>query len=204
MKYETEVLDVLKQIRISCPSVIGEIFAARGIWTGGTSARNNAYKILKSLADQKLIEQCKGYFRTLDCKSDYKEHSRLLTQALKEILKLTDCVIHREQLVPTVALRPDALCLLEVDNSGLCFALEVVHNETPDYLRQKINAWRNWDGALEYLSNLFNQDIPCYSIVVYGQPFPDTIPFEELLKEVSNEGYDNFCSLDNGSRNGSQ
>jgi hypothetical protein len=167
MAYAEEVSSLLSILKVADDKTIGEIMSSRGHWTAGTSARNNSFKILKSLADQQLIRKGKGYFSTLDCRSDYGTHARLLTQALAQIIKLTTVnhQIFREHLITEKGLRPDAICLITKDNQGLCFILEVVHNETPEYFKQKVSTWRTWTGATQYLSQLFGYEIPHFAVI---------------------------------------
>lgn len=161
----TAVSNIISTLRISDSLTIGEILHSKGLYSNVHSARVNAQKALNNLSDLGKIEKCKGYYRTLDCKSEYKEHSRLLTKSLSKILKRSDAIIYREITVPEIGLRPDAVVLLKKDGSGLCFVLEAVNNETEIYLQSKINAWKNWAGALDYLSRLFGYRIPHFELV---------------------------------------
>jgi len=190
MAHESLILSLMEALKVADDKIIGDIMSAKKIWSSGQSARTNALKALKNLSDLRKIERCDGYFRTFDCKSEYGEHSRLLTKALAEILKLNiSTAIYREHTIREIGLRPDAICFLTNDNQGLCFILEVVHNETPDYLRQKISAWQSWNGATEYLSNLFSHEIPAISFVTVGTQyhFPELVTFDNLLTGVKHE-----------------
>jgi hypothetical protein len=187
MAYAEEVSSLLSILKVADDKIIGEIMSSRGYWTTGPSARNNSFKILKSLSDQKIIQKGKGYFSTLNCKSKYGDHSRLLTQALARILiACPNATIFREQTISEKGLRPDAVCLITKDNRGLCFILEVLHNETSEYFKQKLSTWKTWSGATDYLSQLFGFTVPSFSIITSGQQlmFDETLTLDNLLEEL--------------------
>jgi hypothetical protein len=170
---------IIEVIKVTDALTVGEILHAQGIYSTSQSARVNAQKKLNQLADLGQIERCNGFYRNLDCKSEFKEHSRLLTKALAEVLKLPiDSIIHREITTP-VGLRPDAICLLTKNNQGYCFVLEVLNHETEQYLEQKINTWNNWEGSLEFLSQLFRCKIPHFEIL----PITVLDGFKAFLRE---------------------
>lgn len=178
MRLVRQVLEVLK---IADARTVGEILYAQGENSTLQSGIVNGQKKLNKLADEGAIERVGGFYRTLDCKSEYKEHAQLITKTLAEILKLpVDSIIHREISIPEVGLRPDSICLLTKDNQGLCLILEVCNNETPEYLQSKINVWNNWQGDTEFLSNLFKVKIPHYEII----PVVALGDFISFLKEV--------------------
>lgn len=176
-----QVSEIIRSLRIADSLTIGEILLAQKQYSNLQSARVNAQKKLNELVSLGQLERVANYYRAPGCQSEYKEHARLLTKALAELFKLRDItpVIHREHTVP-VGLRPDAICLLTKDNQGLCLVLEVLINETPEYLRMKQNTWNSWDGATEYLSRLFNCKIPHFDIV----PIVALGDFTAFLKEV--------------------
>lgn|GEM_PF-543054 len=185
MAHESTVLEIMEVLKVADDKIIGEIMASKGIWSEGQSTRTNSLKSLKTLADLRKIERCNGFFRTLDCKSDYKDHAKLLTKALAEILKLNFPVkIYREITIPEKGLRSDAICLITKDNHGLCFVLEVIHNETQEYFKQKLTTWKTWNEATQYLSKLFGYKIPCFSVITAGQRMFDVLTLDDLLEEV--------------------
>ena len=180
------VHQILIRLRIADSLAIGKILHANGLYSSEHSARVQAQKALNSLVDLGKLEKGKGYYRTPDCKSEYGDHSRLLTKSLASLFA-TDAepVIFREHTINEVALRPDALVMLKRDGKGLCFVLEVCHTETPEYLNQKITTWRNWAGSLDYLSALFNCKVPHFEIVVVGDDVPRGCwEFNLFLQEV--------------------
>jgi hypothetical protein len=163
---EEEIRQFMATLKIADKHTIGKIMSTKGHWSAGTSASNNAYKVLCALAALGQIERYQGYFRTKGCKSEYGEHARLITQAITEILiNYPDSIIHREHTIPEVGLRPDALVLIKKENQGLCIVLEALVNETETYLQSKLNTWQSWSGATEYLSGLFGFRIPHFTII---------------------------------------
>jgi hypothetical protein len=183
---EYSVASLVNSLKIVDALTVGEILQARGVYSFVHSARVQAQKALNSLADLGKLEKGKGYYRTLDCKSEYSEHARLLTRSLAELFKTgAEPVIFREHSITEVALRPDALVLLKKEGQGLCFVLEVCHTETPEYLNQKITTWRNWDNSLDYISRLFKYEVPHFEIVVVGDNVPSGCwELNRFIKEV--------------------
>lgn len=170
MAHEEAIYSLMEALVIADKHIIGELMAHYGIWNAGTSAVNNSYKALNVLVDQGKLEKGDGgYFRLHGCRSEYKEHSVLLTKALAEILKPNyQTMILREPTLDEIGLRPDAIIFLTKEDKGLCFILEVCNNEFPSFLAQKVNAWKVWDGASKKLSELFGEDIKEFDIVVSG------------------------------------
>jgi hypothetical protein len=178
------ITSLVNSLKIVDALTVGEVLHAKGVYASVHSARVQAQKALNSLVDLGKLEKGNGYYRTLDCKSEYAEHARLLTKALAELFKHGEPVIFREHSITEVALRPDALCLLTREGKGLCFVLEVCHTETPEYLNQKITTWKNWDNSLNYLSRLFGYKIPHFEIVVAGDAPRGCYEFNRFIKEV--------------------
>lgn len=178
MAHHEEVQGLMESLKVASKHHVGQIMAARGRWKQGASAVNNSYRILNDLVGLNQLERQNGFFRTIGCRSQLKEHSLYLTEALTEILSQYQAVIYREHEIKKIGLRADAICLITKDNFGFCFILEVLHNETEQYLAQKINVWEQWDGALEYLSRLFSVRIPHFDFIAVrgGQN-----PCEKLL-----------------------
>jgi hypothetical protein len=179
----TEISNIIGALRITDALTAGEILHAKGLYSTLQSARVNAQKKLNQLSDLGQIEKCDGFYRMPDCKSEFKEHSKILTKALSLIIiSHPEAIIHREPTIKEIALRPDSIVLLKRENMGRCFILEVCNNETEIYLRQKIDVWNTWPQALGYLSNLFGYKIPHFEIAVYGETVIDgTIPLMEVL-----------------------
>ena len=177
----------MRQVVIADKHTVGDYMASIGRWSEGVSAVNNSYKWLNTLVDAGKLVRGDGFYRLPDCKSEYADHARALTKALAEILKLNlDTHILREHTIAEKGLRPDALVLLTKEGRGLCFVLEVCVNEREDYLNQKINTWFLWDGANQYLSQLFGKRIKHFEIVTVGLDTERTFNFNQYLQEVKN------------------
>lgn len=187
MAHEAIVEDLMNQLIASDKHVIGDIMAHMGIWSKGTSASNNSDKVLNVLTKFGKLDKVNGFYRLPNCRSEYKEHSQLLTKALAEIIKLDlNAKILRESTLGEVGLRPDAIVLLKKGNQGLCFILEVCNNETKEYLTQKVNVWRHWEGGTRKLSELLNVKIPVFDIVTAGGVFEGVFELNDYLQEVKN------------------
>jgi len=188
MAHEETVMELMNHLVIADKHVIGDLMAHKELWTKGTSAVNNSYKALNLLVDSgKLVKGENSSFRLPECRSTYQPHARLLTIALAQILKLNlNAKIFREvNLLKEVGLRPDSLVLLNKGNQYLMFILEICNNEEKTYLEQKIHTLKNWDGALQAFSLLFETRISAFDIVVSGDISADeTFEFNSYLEEV--------------------
>lgn len=182
MAYEEEVFRLMSQLVIADKHIIASLMTQ---WKQGTSAVNNTYKTLESLVGLGKLVKGVGYYKLPDCKSEYKEHAQLLTQALTEILKLKlNTKIFREHTIDEVGLRPDAIILITHGTQGLCFILEVCINEAPEYLTKKINVWNHWEGAKPYLSKLLETKIKAFDLVVLDGLSDGAFEFNAYLKGV--------------------
>lgn len=186
MAHEELIYGLMESLVIADKHIVGDLMAHKGILTAGTSSVNNSYKTLNILVDAGRLERGDGFFRLPGCKSEYKEHAQLLTKALAEILKLNlTSKIIREITLNEIGLRPDALVLLIKNNQAVCFILEICNNEFPEFLQQKVNAWRQWNGALEALSQFLETKIKAFDIVVAGDISAEgTFEFNQFLKDI--------------------
>lgn len=188
MAHEEKIYGWMKELVIADKHIIGDLAHHFGLWTAGTSAVNNSYKALNVLVDAGRLEKGEtGYYRTLGCRSEYKEHAQLLTKALADILKLNyQTTILREPTIPEIGLRPDAIVFLTKKDKGLCFILEVCNNEFPEYLMQKVDVWGSWNEAEENLSKLFGNAVKNYDIVVSGDIESEgTFEFNSYLEAIN-------------------
>jgi len=185
MAHEETIYEMMQRLVIADKHIVGDVAASWGIWSEGTSTVNNSYKGLNYLVDAGKLIKGNGFYKLLDCKSEYKEHSQLLTKAIAEILKIErHAQIFREHNIEEKGLRPDAIVFLTRNSKGLCFFLEVCNNETPEYLQAKINTIKHWPEAKDYLSNLFKTKIKEFDIVVSGNLLSDdAIGFNTFLEE---------------------
>jgi len=181
MDREQEVMNIMEGLVIAKDKHVGEVMAARGHWTAGQSARVNAGKVLKKLAELGKIERVNGHFRTPGCRSEFKEHSQLLTETLTDLMKIYEAKILREVWVEKIGLRADAVCLLKKGNRGYAFILEVLNKETPDQVnRNKKRVWDQWPDAKDFLSRLLGHKIPWFDFIVLSQG-------ESILSKIGGE-----------------
>jgi len=160
-----EILKIMEMVKVADSKTVGRILSARGRYKEGNSALINSHKKLTEGVEAKKLEKIPKAFRLIGCKSEWKEHAQLLTNALADIIiEYPDSIIFREHSIKEVGLRPDAVCLIIKENLARCVILEVMNNETEKYLEQKKNTWKQWKEATEYLSNLFGYKIPHYEI----------------------------------------
>lgn len=196
MAKEDEVLAIMDSLKIATKHDVAAIMAARGHWKEGDSATNNSYKALSALVEENKLEKFNGWFRVPGCKSEGGIHSELLTKALVEFLKLAyDMDIKREHMT-SIATRPDALILAKNDKYACCIVLEIAHHETDASLDGKVHAWLGFEGALDYLSEVFGEPVDRFYIVVGGETdyenpncfrLPDCLDF---LRNSSNTAKD--------------
>lgn len=180
MAHKDTVYGIMERVGIATKHQVADVMAHWGIWNEGVSAVNNSYKELNNLVEERRLIKKNDYFKLTHIKSEFKEHSRLLTECLVDILKFNrGARIIREHTITEKGLRPDGIVLLTREKQGCCFILEVCNNETEDYLQSKINAWNGWDGATKYLTDLF--------VTVPPIPHFDIVTSDDLtqyLKEV--------------------
>lgn len=187
MAHEEMIYGLIESLVIADKHIIGDIMAHKGLWTKGVSAVNNSYKALNLLVDSGKLVKGENYYKLPDCRSEYKVHSQLLSKALAEIIKLNlESKIFREMSLQEIGLRMDSIILLTRGNESVCFCLEVCNNETESYLASKVNALKNWDGALQTFSLLFETKIKEFDIVVSGDISADGVfKLNEYIMEVS-------------------
>jgi len=177
---------LIEIFRVANDDVIGKV--ARKVfnlkWKEGLSARNQAHKILDELALTNKIIKGKGFYAVNEYRGEFKEHDKLVTNSMAELILLKlPITVYREVSAP-IGIRSDIITLIKKDGEALCAVIEVANNETPEYLNQKVVAWKNWKEANIHLSNLFGINIPCFSIVTHGINHPDTMSFESFIEEV--------------------
>lgn len=192
MNHEETIMELMNQLVYATKHDIGELMAHKGVWTAGTSAVNNSYKYLTALTDNGLLEKGEGFFKLKGAKGQHQEHSQLLTQALVKILKLDGVVkVYRECLISEKGIIPDTIALFVKGDNALVFVLEVCHEETTEYLTQKINIWNGYENATKKLSELFGIEVKAFDIVVLGGPeIEGTFNFYSYLEAIKNEGHE--------------
>ncbi len=184
MEINGAVKKIAGQLRVSTAKIVGEVWFVTEPerFKDEHSARVQAQKHLNLLAETGQLVRGQGWYATPSYRGTFKDHDRLLTQALSDILKLKlECIIHREVAVEP-AMRADAAVLLARDGHGICFLLEVAHREDPAYTAMKINQWRRWPEANDALAKLFGYRIPHFSIIVSRNQEDDE--FNQFLRRI--------------------
>ncbi len=182
MKVDTTVKKIIEDLRVADAKTIGDVLYAKKEFKNLQSARVYSQKHLNILVESRELVRGEHWYATPSYRGEFKEHDRLLTQAVAQILKLkVESFIFREVSFEP-GLRSDAAVLLKKADEGLCFILEIVHNEAAEYTNMKLNAWKNWKGATEALSKLFGYRIPFFSVVI-SRNEPDD-QFSRLIREV--------------------
>ena len=186
MAHEEMYFSLMEALTIARDVDLAGITHAKEMYSSLHSARVQALKSLNNLTDLGRLEKCDGFFRLPGVKSEFKEHSRLLTEVLVEFLKLPFTVtVKRECPLPDVALRPDAIIMLRQDNRAIILTLEVCHEEKPDYLRMKVRALQSPE-AKDRIAQVFGLTaIPRFFIVISGMEMDGTIPLNRFLEEVT-------------------
>lgn len=183
MNVDSAVKKIIEDLRVADAKTVGDILYTKKEFKNPQSARVYSQKHLNSLVETGELIRGNGWYAAKGYRGEFKEHDYLLTKALAQVLKLKlESVIHREVSFEP-GLRSDAALLLKRKSKGLCFILEIVHNETAEYLNMKLNAWGGWAGAKEALSRLFGYRIPSFRVVVSRNDPEDQ--FSRLLKEVT-------------------
>ena len=166
MAHEDTIMRLMNQLVYATKHDIGELMAHEGIWKTGTSAVNNAYKLLTILTDSELLEKGDGFFKLKGYKGNHEEHSRLITAELIKILKFNyQTRIYRECFIQDKGLIPDAMISLVNGNKAAVYILEVRHHESQTYFDQKVRVWESWAEAEVYLSKLFNIKVKSFQII---------------------------------------
>ena len=166
MAHEETVMEFMKQLIYATKHDIGGLMAHMEIFTAGTSAVNNAYKILNTLVDYGKLEKGGDYFKVKGTAGNHLEHSRIITAELVKILKYKYQIkIIRERFIEQVALIPDAMISTIDENKAAVWILEVMHNETQEYFEMKKRTWESWPEATDYLSKLFNIKVKSFNII---------------------------------------
>jgi hypothetical protein len=184
MEVKDEIRRLVEVFRVANDDVIGN--TARQIfnlnWKEGLSSRNQAHKILDELALTHKIQKGKGFYAVKEYQGEYKEHDRLVTHCIAQFILLKlPLTVYREVSFP-IGIRSDIVALIGKNGKGTCVIVEVANNETPEYLNQKMVAWKNWQGANEALEQLFDAPIPYFSVIISrNQPDDD---FNQFIRRL--------------------
>jgi hypothetical protein len=138
---------------------------------------------LNILVDTGKIKRGIGWYAVPGYEGQYLDHDKHRTSIIAQLIRIKLPISVYTEVSFPIGIRSDIVALLGRNGKGLCVVIEVVNTETPEYLQMKLNAWKNWSGATEALSNLFNCRIPSFSIVVSrNQPDDEFTKFIGGLK----------------------
>jgi hypothetical protein len=179
MPHEDEVTEEMEILHMARARHLGDILSDVVGWSPGQSATVQAGRALENLVALGRLKKENGWYMIPTCKAKPgEEHAALLAEQLVQLRKKFRARIFREHLIEEVGLRPDALVLAIGKDRGFCFVLEIVNHETEEYLQSKINVWKNWQGANEYLSRLFAFKVPHFEVITLrkGEQICEKLP----------------------------
>lgn len=163
MAHEDYAMGIATKLVYFDSAVIDPLFP---MWAAGTSRKVNIGKCLKNLVDLGKLEKRKTHHCLPGSKGDYGDHARELTASLVRILvSYPDSLVFREHFIEAAALRPDALVLIRNQARGCLVWFEQCNEERSEYFATKLEKLKAWEGAKEYLSQLFKYRIPSFSVV---------------------------------------
>lgn len=185
MTKNEEIKHFTRLLRVTDTKGVAEIAAARGFYKEGASAVTNVNKVFQEMILTGELERCDGFYRIKGSEDTFKEHSRLLTKSLIDIIKLPyQHIVKREFSITEKGLRPDAIGVIRNEDRAICYVLEVCNSEEKPYLLQKVNTWRMWREAKECLGKIFGLTIPEFHIVVSGEAIGGTHGFNQFLEAI--------------------
>ena len=141
------------------------------------SGRIQAARALKNLVSTQVLEAGHNgqltYYRLPGCTSTYEPHAQFISVQIAAILKLyPESLIRRECWIEPIHRRADFIALIINNNhKGLCVIVECLLNESDDDFRSKEKTWRSFDGALDYLTELFQLPVkvPSFAVIPVKQ-----------------------------------
>lgn len=165
-KWQGRVEGFMKQLQIASAENVSKPMASLGAWTAGPSAVNNTAKELNTGVALGRIEKGRGYYRVPGCRSEWGAHAKKLSAELARILAhFPESEIRREVFVQVLGRRADAILLVRRGNEAACLVFECTNTETAASFTQKAKQWREWPGALQFLSDQFGIKIPSFTVL---------------------------------------
>lgn len=170
MSRQDDVLRLMESLHIATP-----VHVARCLKNPTHSGRVQAQRDLNKLVELNLLERRDKFYLIPGCKSEGGEHALAVSDVISELHFRFESQVFREKFVEQKAVRPDVLALIRKDGNALCLIIEVVREESPEYLQMKRSVWEEWTEACAYLSKLFQMTIPCFNFIT-----SDELNWEEL------------------------
>jgi hypothetical protein len=136
------LLTTLSLLKVSDAKTVSSIIYPDS--TNPHSSVVQTQKQLNILADTGKLIRGKGWYALPSYRGSNPLHDRLITSVIARLILLKLPIsVYREVSFP-IGIRSDIIVLLGKNSQALCVVIEVANNETPEYLNQKITAWKNW------------------------------------------------------------
>lgn len=187
MELTESVKKLIETFRVANDEVIGNVAAElfNLNWKEGLSRRNQAHKILDTLALTNQIQKGKKFYATKNYRGSYKDHDKAVTHCIKDLILTKLPISIRREVSFTLGIRSDVVGIIGKNNKGTAFWLEVCDTETDAYFDQKATALKNNRPVIiKALTELFATNIPDFTLIVYGKQHPEAMDFETFLEEV--------------------
>lgn len=171
---------------------IAEVVFAKGKASTLPSARTLVQRELNAKVALGHLERLGTVYRTKGCTSTHHKHSQIINKHITPFFKLPlEVYAHKEHWIAPVYLRSDVVVFLKYRNKCRCAIVEVAETETPESLVNKCHIWKGWDGANDYLTNLFKlpRRVPYFDFVISSGDFcpQNAITYEQFMSEVRKE-----------------
>lgn len=175
MAHHEEVFNSVKQLVVFDLKTAVDLLADKGFWNTEKSVYQNTVKNLNINVQLGRLIKEKNVYKLPGCKSNYDTHAQKLTQDLATVLKkYPKTIIHREVNVP-IGLRADAILLIIKTKEGggglcaKCAIFEKIISEKFSYTEKKRHSWESWQGARQFLSELFGHPIPIFTFTTIAK-----------------------------------
>lgn len=178
------VMQILSLLKVATAKIISLILYPDS--TNPHSSVVQTQKQLTILVQTGKIIRGTGWYALPEYRGSYLEHDRLRTSVIARLIFLKLPISVYTEVSFPIGIRSDIIVLIGNVGKAICAVIEVANNETPEYLNQKITAWKNWTEAPQHLSNLFKTPIPYFTIVTQGISHPLAVDFEKFIEEVKN------------------
>lgn len=164
---------------------LGDTLAPRFNWKPGHSARVQARKILENLTNLGKITKHEGFYRSLNCRSEFSEHSKALSQHITQLYQLPEITPHiRREISFDCGIRSDVAAILVRGNQARCIIVEVDLTETKEQLEAKYNQWMRWKDAHSALEKVLGYQVDNFDFLSTSGRVG--LQFTSYIKEISN------------------
>jgi hypothetical protein len=179
---ETTPLEILEILKVASAKTISFILCPDS--KNPHSDIVQTQKKLNILVNINKIKRGTHWYAVNEYEGQFKEHDQKRTEVIARLIRLKlPLTVFTEVSFP-IGIRSDIVCLIGRNGKAVCGIIELSNTETPEYLNQKIVAWKNWTEAPQYLSNLFGTNIPHFSIITEGITHPLAVEFKSFLEAL--------------------